>query len=447
MKPTEHAPLKPLLRLAPLQPGESLPSLLARLTILKHYASPKIFQRLSRSEWPDSPECPSRSSTLRNFAQLTCIDVLDLYTASDLVMVSAQAWANSSPWYPPDLTQPIPYWNWLPVSGMVHAAKPSRFCPQCLMDGAYHRSIWRVVPIAICLTHKCLLIEKCPHCSASVSIRDIVLARCSRCRFDLRQTPTYSVLNETWGHTAQGTLWAWLRGQSTVDENLRWPNHPPPFLWDIAEGLTRMMLCFPDRFPSHALAPSSPRKVHSSNYTLKALRSSEIFWAYSYALKFMADWPQGFREFLHYCAPKRDIDLEKGAGFLYSSWLRKRWKNDNFKFIQEAFDTFRLDRISFPAVEYGGESFERAFAYATLNEAAQILQIPKYSIQRLRQMGLVRTVGTTTGVFCLRSDLLELKRHWSEPLSVEEAAIWLGITPEIVVGLTREYALKPEAKP
>lgn len=435
--------LKPLLRLSPLQPGESLPSLLTRLAILNYYDSPLILQRLAQARWPDRLDCASRVSTFQRLAALTSISVTDLFAASDHAIVTTQLLSDFLDWQPPDLTKGIPYWTLSPVRGSVHATQASRFCPQCLNDGAFHRLAWRPVAMSVCLVHDCLLAKACPQCNSPVPIQDIVLLRCTHCHFDLRQVVTPSIRNDIWGRTAQETLWAGLSGHPIIDPGLGWPKCSPPVLCNLAEGMARAMLVFPERFPPHPFAPTSSLKVHYSANTLYHLRPAEIYWAYTFALKWMVGWPEGFREFLHYCAPRSDSTLESGLGFFYSSWIRKQWNKAQFRFVWEAFDMFRSDRAWFIAAQYKQDvPFEHAYAYANLKEAAQILQTPESVVHRLAQINLIHELGRSFETFYLRRDLQAVKDRWSELLSLEQAADWLGVAPEIVLSLAKEQILK-----
>ncbi len=301
--------------------------------------------------------------------------------------------------------------------------------------------------MGVCLVHDCLLADACPHCNSPISIRDIVLLRCPRCRFDLRQATTPQ--NKVWEHTAQETLWIWLTGESTLDyNNMGWPNHSSPVLCNLAEGLAKAMLVFLERFPPHLFAPPAPLRVQNSRIALNHLRPAEICWAYISALKWMVDWPEGFREFLHHCAPQPGSTLEGKLGFFYSPWICKRWNNETFRFIRDAFDTFRSDRIWFIQGKPKRDApIEHALAYANLKEAAQILQIPKSVVHRMGQIGLIQEVAHSFDAFFLRRDLRAVKSCWSESLSVEEAAEWLGVASEIVLNLSKEKALKVERNP
>lgn len=75
-----------------------------------------------------------------------------------------------------------------------------QYCPQCLREGEepYFRKSWRVAFNTVCVTHKCMLRDRCPSCGAGVAFhrRDMgrtdaaatdSLAGCHQCGFDLRE--------------------------------------------------------------------------------------------------------------------------------------------------------------------------------------------------------------------------------------------------------------------
>lgn len=439
----DEIPPKPLLRLSPLQPGESLPSLLERLTLLNFYDSPLILQRLSRAEWPDRPGCPSQASTFQRLAALTCIAAFDLFAASDHAIAASEDVSNLIDWQPPDLTKGIPFWGLPPVNGSMHPSQASCFCPQCLKESPYHRLAWRPAAMAVCLVHNCLLADTCPTCNSLTSIRDIVLRRCAHCQFDLSQVATPSIQNETWGRASQEILWSWLTGQPAINYNLGWPDAPLPVLCNLAEGLASAMVIFPERFPPHPFHPASRLETIKTRKTLCHFSPPAIFWAYTSALKWMINWPEGCREFLQLCAPKPVPTLKRALGNFYVSWISKRWNNAKFIFFHETLHTFRSDRFSFVSEQPKQYlPFERIFAYANLREAAHILQTPENMVRRLGQLGMIHEVGLSSTAFYLRSDLRSVKHDWNELLSLKEAAKWLGLASEIVLALTKENILR-----
>ena len=159
-------PLKPLLRRSPLLPGESLPSLLARLTHLNGYPSSTFLMRLFCHDYPVRKESLFEEENLKRLAVLTGIPADELCTASAVGVVQKVR--------PPNRWEdPFPVWT-----GLTHPMETVWYCPACLAERAYHRWIWQPVSSAVCLRHTCLLMPACPECHQPVSVDDLIGPEC-----------------------------------------------------------------------------------------------------------------------------------------------------------------------------------------------------------------------------------------------------------------------------
>ena len=72
----------------------------------------------------------------------------------------------------------------LSVQFWMHAK--SQVCPECLATKGYlpeNLDFWH---LPVCSEHKCLLVDRCPRCRASISSDRPVLCYCGNCGFDLR---------------------------------------------------------------------------------------------------------------------------------------------------------------------------------------------------------------------------------------------------------------------
>ncbi len=207
------------------------------------------------------------------------------------------------------------------------------------------------------------------------------------------------------------------------------------------------VLFLAESLPPHPLKPVKPLKLYRLNDVRLHALPAEVFWAYSRALEFMSNWPDEFRTFLHLAAPEPESNLLSNLGLFYSYWVPTRWKHLDYRFIQEALRDFQRDRSWFAQMAHSlPASFSQAPHFATLKEAAAILNIPENVLIRLGQIGLVTDISSLneklTTRFYRRNDLRELKRSWTQPLSLQEASYWLGFSPETVLRLKKERVLK-----
>ena len=75
----------------------------------------------------------------------------------------------------------VPKWA---VSGL---SSNIQICPQCLADAAYVRLHWRLLSTTVCQHHSALLISRCPSCSSTWRVWDIVRGTC-RCGRSIHST-------------------------------------------------------------------------------------------------------------------------------------------------------------------------------------------------------------------------------------------------------------------
>lgn len=75
------------------------------------------------------------------------------------------------------------------LRGVIHPQL--QVCPTCLQEQPYIHLLWRLLPVAVCLDHGCVLQSRCQHCHTDltpVSIRHRHL-HCPVCAADLRTLP------------------------------------------------------------------------------------------------------------------------------------------------------------------------------------------------------------------------------------------------------------------
>jgi hypothetical protein len=447
MSPGIAFPAKPLLQRSPLLPGESLLSLLTRLSISNFYSSPAVLEEALQFHWPDSMDCPTSSLAFERLEQLTEIPAMDLFLASDHALTPAISPPTKNKKQELSPIQEALKWIPKPQEKDFHPAEASWYCPKCLEEGAYQRLSWRPASMAACLQHDCLLVDRCPNCQKSISILDLALARCHQCQADLRQAETISLNEDRWGRIAQATLLEWRKNAHLTDPGYGWPEQPSGLLCSLAEGLAAGMLFLTEYLPPHSLKPLKPLKLHRLNDLQLQAQPSDVYWAYSCAVEVMSNWPERFRTFLHLVGLEPESLSLPNLGLFYSYWIKSRWKHPDFNFIQDAFVDFQWDRSWFAKMEASSHvSFTQAPYFASLKEASAILNVPENGLIRLGQIGLITEICSTCESlltrFFLRSDLRNLKQTWIQDLSLQEASHWLGLSPETVLRLTKERVLK-----
>jgi hypothetical protein len=394
-------PLKPLLRRSPLLPGESLPSLLARLTHLNGYPSSTFLMRLFCHDYPVRKESLFEEENLKRLAVLTGIPADELCTASAVGVVQKVR--------PPNRWEdPFPIWT-----GLTHPMETVWYCPACLAERAYHRWIWQPVSSAVCLRHTCLLMPACPECHQPVSVDDLIRLHCRACFADLRQTHPTTIPTDENEWMAQTILQCWQTGGSVAQNDF--PQQSPLTLCRIADGLALGIAYLSRCGAQVSYIPNLSGKSRSLHRLLQHLAPPQTLQIYATAIQCMVNWPEGFRRLLYWCEPDPKRDLEKRVKALIKFWATHLWNCAAFRFVWDAFHDFRSDRLRFlSGVADRGMTFEQLPAYANVGEAAQILEVSREEILNLVRRNMLsptRVWGKRAGdLFFWREDL----RDWGQ---------------------------------
>ena len=254
----------PLLRRTPCWPGESLPSLLERLTQLNHYAGVRILGRLYRT--PQEPVrsllvCPRDGVTFLRLAHLTQLPAAELLAASNHRFTPILTLSGSPPllsW----LDAPRPGQGagrpW-PQRGLRPPAA-AQYCPVCLQTAPYHRLSWIPIAATLCLAHRCLLVDRCCQCHRPVAIAAIVRRRCPTCQTDLRAAGVMLVVGDDWGILAQQLIQSWfaVADPPTLPTGCRLPPQSPALLSRLVEVSGATVIDLPRDLANSARATRGP---------------------------------------------------------------------------------------------------------------------------------------------------------------------------------------------
>lgn len=62
--------------------------------------------------------------------------------------------------------------------GRYYLLNRTKFCPSCMKQDFYHRRLWDIQDIFVCLEHNRYLIEFCPNCNEAVTVKMLMSKRC-----------------------------------------------------------------------------------------------------------------------------------------------------------------------------------------------------------------------------------------------------------------------------
>ncbi|MGB5049825.1 MAG: TniQ family protein [Caldilineaceae bacterium] len=469
----------PLLCRSPLQPDESLSSLLARLAELNHYTATGIMKRLCLNGMPDNLHQPTIAQTFKQIAALTELPIHDLYAATPHRFADTLT--------PPGYKSPtleLPSEEVVPIlpRGVAYdhlrAASAAQFCPHCLDISTYHRVGWLPIAVSACLQHECLLLDHCPDCWSPVTIDDIAVAYCGRCGCDLALSKTISIAEDPWGKYVQQVIQSWLKLTHPPDPSLpfRLPDQSPATLYYLLDGLRLNLAGLRLDWPYLHHHPRSI--IEAESYDLEAripyddvdsisvpldpnIRPEDSYSLYATAMKGIVNWPDGFHEFLKIYRLReiKEIrsQLDADFGALYSDWVKKKW--EPFPFIQDAFHQYLVDQYAhYPSVAQPGpqsnsQKTNEFLSYTTTDEAARLLGISPKTVDRLARAQLLYQFVFPSRwpderyKFFRRAEVSELQHRWQDGIPLADAAKYLGLSEQITMDLSRRGLLFAKRNP
>jgi hypothetical protein len=462
---TTKLPLLP--RRSGLLPGESLPSLLARLAKCNYYSPPTILNRLCLEGLEkDRLDRPLQAATYERLAALSGIDPAELHAAT------AHRFAQTLT--PPDVEREflelLPG-RAFPLLGIQIASRQLRpefaaqFCPDCLKEAAYHRLAWVPIAVSACVQHKRLLVNHCPVCLEKVAIRSVVETRCGRCGADLTEGRSVHVGDDELGLFAQQVIQSWLNVAPMPGAPWPYslPDQPPGVLYRVLDGLRRyvMRINADWKLIHRPVGVEGLDTAPSQHVSVSRIMPGESYTWYVTAFKALINWPDGFFEFLQAYRLREGVKargkLNKDLGTLYSGWLEGYWQHPAFEFVQDACDRYVLDNYAASPSAILSDRYARnpalaeKFPYLTAEEAARMLRTTHLTIRRLVQIGFLDGYdppGYRSPRYMLvkRAQVLDLLRRW-KAVSLEEIARQMGMPQGVIEGMARVRLLVVEHNP
>jgi hypothetical protein len=448
-----------LLRRCKLLPRESLPSLLVRLAQLNYYEPVTILRRLvlagaerDRLDWPAQAQIYERLFELVWLDPHRLHEATGHYFAETLTPPGRQVdgLSCSLGGHMPALAPEI-------AREQLRPELAAQFCPLCLKEAQYHRLSWLPVAISACITHKRLLVDCCPACQAKLSIRAIVEdCRCRRCGAELQTATSARLNNDDFGLLAQRFIHGWLKvGRfPSKSSHTEWLRHYPRPLFCLVDGLVDGMKAIGSDWWGYLHQPVTRSPLTSFGPIRGRLTPEQSYRLYATAFKILLDWPQGFHEFLQ-AYTRRDGQLKRGIaedlGRLGARWFNDRWQHPDFSFVHDALAQYLVDvYVTTPSTAPPND--QATLTFVSPIRAARLLEVSVSTIKRLVKAGFLvgykveygqpRQYGSVR-----RDELLTLRLAWRNPLSLEDATKWLGLTKSIVVDLIRVGLLTAESYP
>ncbi len=446
-------PIRPLLNRCPLEPDESLPSLLARLQAANYYASPRAMADVCRPHLPpgENLSLPHLAETWPVLSAVTRLPPTDLYHASFHPYTAALAlpWETVSSVSLPDGKE-VPLLSARIRRLFLRPLHDAQYCPVCLADGRYHRRPWWNLLAAICPQHECLLQRGCPHCQQKLPVAAIVTGQCPSCAGDLTTVSVVSVSDDTWGLWVHRQLHAWWGDvpAPSLPSQVTLPHHPTSVLLDVLRGLVTAAARWPVEqrhpIPLAAPPPSQPHELPSP---------AGVYQTYATVMKALVNWPQGFHDFLATYRQRPGVaagQVTVEFDPLYRNLLEEKWQRSELAFVQDAFDAFLAAHYPLSRSVTSLDRYRRSqelrdrFPYLTQAEAAERLGIELEIAQRLVDAELLVDYERGEGQqrhwhqrlrIVRRTEFADLQKRWQMGVPLEGVARILNVDNQVVESL------------
>lgn len=454
-----------LLRQSQLLPDESLPSFLVRLANLNYYDPPSILGQMCLTRWGgrDQASHPGSVETFERIAALTGTDPLVLYAATAHHFASIL----KPPDQPPESLklstgEVVPCLVMRNLAQQLRPESSAQFCPDCLRDAPYHRRAWMPIAVSACLRHQRVLVDRCPHCQAPLTIRAIVETQCRICEADLTPAPLIPIRQDALGLLSQQTIQSWLMGRSRSDHRATHslPDQPTAVLYHVVDELRASLKNVqPGWRYMHRIVGGPSRLPFPGHEVRQTPKPDEIYRLFATAFKSLLNWPDGIYEFLGRFDRRGDVGVSEEwhaeLDPIYLRWFEKKWRHPAFQFIREVFEEYLVDRYAgserkvLPHWYRGRPVRAERFLYATIAEAAQMLKLPPEMVHRLAKLGRLGPLEPPSDFaqeyqVVQRTEVLALRRKWNEAVPLNEVAWWLGLSVEIILDLAKAGVLVVE---
>lgn len=455
-----------------IQPGESLQSLLVRLSRLNGYDVPDTLFQILQEEASKQQKLKERIALPRHIEMYQRLEALTGRGIPDLYAASAHRFATILT--PPEISIDLlglsekislPLLTWSLAAKQLRPASAGQFCSRCLCSGAYHRLIWLPIAVSACLEHSCLLIDRCQLCEKKVSIREIVEMCCRKCKGVLLESEALPLDNDA-GIAFQRVIQSWFLNNSTPNAALRLPRAQPRLLYRVLDGLqwATRMLAWTEWSHLHRIDRDLKMAMLQSGEGQNKITPYDSYRLYTTAFKGITNWPESFYEFLHaYRIQQQSGNLHNGGpkadlGNLYTQWLQDYWKHPAFEFVHKAFERYFVATYSLSSAVARSNLCQEnnvmaeQLAEVSIAEAARLLGVTPKMIDILLRTGrLTLQSSSSTGKrshrFVKRIQVLELKSRWKEFVNRAGAAEWLGVTQSMVIDLVNVGLLAAERNP
>ncbi len=317
-----------------------------------------------------------------------------------------------------------------------------KYCPDCMKDAEYHRLLWDVSMIGVCLKHKLNLIDKCPHCNRVIRINHLIGGSCVcgvRYKDVSSSPPSDASLN------AQTAIQGMLTGEKSSFQLEGGATLSSREYFQVVDLFSRLL----DGAPSDRLAFGEMLPPNQTvNYTLKkgSQRSFAMCVFLATAAHHLLANPSRY-----FASAIEVIELTRSAERVFYSkrlLIDQIIVNEKLVAHKNVYVDVHSNAVQgFARMKYVFDQDDSK--YCSLSQARKILNCDDKYLSRLGENGTLvfttRTYGRTKKITLFERSRVEAYAEFRrELLNTSQVAMWLGVTAHVVRQLADGNMLKLE---
>jgi hypothetical protein len=315
-----------------------------------------------------------------------------------------------------------------------------KYCPECLLEGRYHRLLWGLNLTTICIVHSKVLINKCNCCKKRIKMKFLFDATCKYCGHNLCNADTRLILKESDLYKSQDYF------QKIIQGNIALLNSKVCLkelmeLIRLALFLLEGFMSFVEPF-SEKIVTSMSKGGYYENFRF-GVALANAFWVYD-------NFPNNFYSLLSYINENDYLNKKRKKNKLRS------FLNDNIRFamMKKAYIQYTENKITMGIVPRNIAAFDLEISkrvkktYLTKKDIYSNCEITKNEVDKLCRNNVLRPIVINKGkqndfLFCkdhVEEALKQFKKEQDILINKKNAATILGIRVEGINSLI-EYGI------
>lgn len=314
-----------------------------------------------------------------------------------------------------------------------------KYCPDCYRENAYHRTIWGLKPITICLRHASRLRDTCPNCQKPVVMDQFMNGFCKQCKYVYHQTKSLSISSDSIEYELQSGLHAALMHEAKMFRNIGGLNVNQFLI--LAYHSFHLL----EELPS--FLNESKKQIRIFHNRRGGMQQNELLAeAYNHVFWMYHDFPYRFHLVLSEFLKKSRRKL-----YVQKKTFEALFNLEGFDLIKNEYELFWIKELENGTVRKDLSIFKQnqdlllSKSHLRKEEVKQLTGMSYPKLESLHESGQInimsRQRGKTTQHFIDRSTIDHLSKEKQNYINKREAAQILGIQRNSISQLVKEGIL------